>query len=431
MLTKDKLKKIILEWASFTLPAFTARDFDERFLNGDEILTVVGARRSGKTFLCYQMIHGLRKSTPKANILYINLEDERLCPLGGEELSMLWDVYQELLPLVPGEKIYLFLDEIQNAAHWSKWARRITDQHRNLKLILTGSSSRMLSREIATELRGRTRTFTMWPLGFGEYLRAKSVHVDTQKILHSPERPLVKRHFNAYQKLGGFPALLDNDHPEELLKEYYRVMFYRDLVERHKIKSIRLLEDFLALMVDQVACLATVSATATKLQQIGHSFSKNTLTAFLRYAEDVFLLFALKKYSYKMREQLRAPRKIYAIDHGLVGAIRFGFSEDYGRMLENIVFVALMRKGDTLHYHRGNRECDFIVSDRGRPQQAIQVTKTLSDAKTREREIAGLLEAMQTYRLSEGLILTEDTSEMIKTQGKHIVVQPVWQWLLR
>ncbi len=431
METKEKLKKVLIEWSEYEIPSLYRRDFDQPLLAAQEILSIIGARRSGKTYLCYQLIKELRPATPAANIVYVNFEDDRLHPLKGDELTLLWEVYLELFSVDLTQRIYLFVDEIQNVPNWSKWARRITQQNRNLKLIITGSSSKLLSHEIATELRGRTMSFCVYPLSFSEYLRAKKVNYDLANILYSKKRILLKKYFNDYMKSGGFPAALESAQPEILLKEYYKVMFYRDLIERYNIKSIRLLEDYLTLLIDQTASLASISSTAQKLREFGHTLSKNTLSNFSRYAQEIFLIFEVKKYSYRIREQLRAPKKIYAVDHGLVKAVRFSFSEDYGRMLENIAYIALRRKTDQIYYYKGKRECDFLLARDKKVVQAIQVSKGLSEAKTKKREIDGLEEALSEYRLKEGLILTEDDFETLKTAHAAIQVLPLWYWLLK
>ncbi|MBU4304874.1 MAG: ATP-binding protein [Candidatus Omnitrophica bacterium] len=430
MESREKLKKVLQEWAEFEIPALYNRDFDWRLLEGKEILSVIGARRTGKTYLCYQMAIRLRQSMPAANVIYVNFEDERLYPLKGDELTILWDMCRELFSIEASRRVYLFVDEIQNMKNWSKWARRITEQNPSLKLIITGSSSKLLSKEIATELRGRTLSFRVFPLSFAEYLRAKGVRGDVKNILYSKERPIIKKYFNAYLAEGGFPAVLESKNSRELLRGYYNVMFYRDVAERHKIKNIRLLEDYMTLLIDQTACNFSVSATAKKLMEFGHSFSKNTLINFSRYAQDAFFLFEVKKYSYKIREQTRAPKKIYVIDHGLVQAVRFSFQDNYGRLMENIVCIQLQRQNKETHYFKDKRECDFVAGEAGKVTEVFQVAKDISEAKTREREVEGLAEAMAHYKLKQGFILTEDYNEEIKIRQGRVTIVPLWYWLL-
>ncbi|MBU1146847.1 MAG: AAA family ATPase, partial [Candidatus Omnitrophica bacterium] len=280
METREKLKKVLTEWSEYEIPSLYQRDFDWQLLKSGEILSIIGARRAGKTYLCYQIMKELKKALPLGNIGYINLEDERLYPLKGEELTLLWEVYLELFTVNLNKRVYLFIDEIQNAKNWSKWARRVTAQNKNLKLIITGSSSKLLSKEIATELRGRTLSFTVFPLSFPEYLRAKKIDFAEKNILYSSRRIIVKKEFNNYLKSGGFPAILEHPRPKELLKECYKAMFYQDLIERYKVENIKLFEDYLTLLIDQTASLFSISSTAKKLAEFGYSFSKNTLSNF-------------------------------------------------------------------------------------------------------------------------------------------------------
>lgn len=224
MESRDKIRHILQEWSEFKLPVGYDRDFDWALLDAREILTVIGARRTGKTYLCFQMIRKLRESLPAGNVIYVNLEDERLYPLQGDELALIWDLSLEIFKIDMTKRVYLFIDEVQNASHWARWTRRICDQNPNVKIVLTGFSSKLLSREIATELRGRTLSFCVFPLSFREYLGASGVKVDTGKILYSRDRPHVKKLFNEYMERGGFPAAVDSLRSRELLKEYYHVI---------------------------------------------------------------------------------------------------------------------------------------------------------------------------------------------------------------
>ena len=435
MNTKEKLRIILHEWKESTLPDIYARHFDMQYLFNDEIISIIGARRVGKTYLCYQIMQTLKqnKQIPQQNILYINFEDERLYPLKGDELTFLLDVYLEYFDVDMTKKVYLFIDEIQNVPKWSKWARRITDQHKNIKLIITGSSSKLLGYEIATELRGRTIPVTIFPLSFTEYLNIKNITVSLEDVLYSKKRFLIKKQFRNYLKIGGFPGVLTTSKSQELLKEYYSVMFYRDIVERHKVSNISLLESYLALLIDQVACKFSISKTAVKLQELGYSFSKNTLANFLNYAEEAYLAFSIKKYSFKIREQLRAPKKLYAIDHGLLQAIRFEFLENSGRLLENVVYIALrhLHEGSDIYYYQDKQECDFLVVNKHKVAAAIQVTKDVTAATTKNREISGILEVLNKLKVKRGLILTEDEHETIKSNYCTIQILPIWYWLLK
>lgn len=429
--TREKLKAILTEWYEFRPPQLYRRDFNFSLVESPEILSIIGVRRGGKTYLCYQIAEDLKKTYPADNIAYINLEDERLFPLKGDELTLLWEVFQELFSVDLNKRTFLFVDEIQNAKNWSKWTSRITEQNKNLKLIITGSSSKLLSKEIATELRGRTMSFTVFPLSFKEYLKIQNIDpkVD-EKILYGKKKIAYKKQFNSYLKDGGFPAVLKNSNPKELLKEYYKVMFHRDIVDRYKIKNVKLLEDYLTLTIDQTAALSSLSSTAKKLENFGYSLSKNTLSNFSKYAQEAFLIFEAKKYGYKIKEQLRAPKKIYTIDHGLLKAIRFFTSADFGRLLENIVYIELERRGKEIFYHQDIKECDFIIKEDYKIKEAVQVTKSIKNDKTKKRKIDGISEALNQYQLKTGVILTEDEHEILSVGSKKIQVLPLWYWLL-
>ncbi|EKE21374.1 MAG: hypothetical protein ACD_7C00266G0010 [uncultured bacterium] len=432
MNTKENLKQLIIEWMEFRLPKdILARQFDERLLAGKKILAIIGPRRSGKTYYCFQIIRDFLKDIPKENILYINFEDERLYPLAGDELTLLLDSYLELITPKKNKKIYFFLDEVQNIQFWSKWARRMNEKHPEIKLILTGSSSRLLSREIATELRGRSLSFLVYPFSFKEFLNFKNIQVDLKTILYGKKRSQIKRAFNDFLKQGGFPEVLSEPMHQRVLQDYYNTMFYNDIVERYDVKSVALLEDFLKMEINNFSAMASISKMEKVLASMGRRASKTTLSKYLSYAKSVFLLFELSVYDYKLKEQMRHLKKIYAIDTGLLNAIRFSFSDDYGRLLENLVFLEFLKASKTIFYFRGTLECDFLLKEGKKIVSAFQVTKSLKNYDTRQREIKGLLEALGKYNLREGVILTEDEYEELEEAGKKITVMPVWYWALK
>lgn len=426
--TKEKLKFVLNQWKEFKIPELVKRDFDMRYIASDNILAIAGPRRAGKTFLCFQLIKELMKSMPPENILYVNFEDERLYPMTEDALTLLLDVYYELFDIKQGMK-YIFIDEIQNVPNWGRWCRRIQESRKDIKLIITGSSSKLLSREIATELRGRTLTRIVLPYSFREFLRAKSVNYTPKHMLYKSEKSIVKKNFNEYVQHGGFPQIASSELKEQILKEYFSTIFYKDIVDRFTVKNTQLLEDFLKLVVDSFASAMSLSKMENKLKSLGHKVSKATLKTYFLHARDVFLFFDAKKYSYKRTEQIRNPSKVYAIDTGIINSVRFSFSEDYGRYLENIVFLEIIRREYEVYYFKGDRECDFLVKEGDKIKQAIQVTKTIN-GENRAREIEGLVEAMKSYHLKTGLILTDDDYEEIKIDTMKITVKPIWLWLL-
>lgn len=431
MNTKEKLKQLITEWMEFKIPEdIVNRPFDDRLMAGKKIVAIIGPRRGGKTYYCFQIIKNFLSDVSKQNILYINFEDERLYPLTGDELTLLLDTYYEIVAPKKNEKLYFFLDEIQNIPFWSKWARRISEKNPNIKLILTGSSSKLLSREIATELRGRSLSFMVYPFSFKEFLVFKGMKYDLKTVLYGKNRPKIKKVFNEFIEFGGFPEIFQEKLKQQVLQEYYNTMFYNDMVERFDVKNVALLEDFLKMEINSFSSMVSVSKIAKTFGSMGRKASKTTLSKYLSYAKSVFLLFELSVYDYKIKEQMRHLKKIYAVDTGLLNAIRFSFSADYGRILENLVFLEFLKAGKSIFYYRGAFECDFLVKDGRKISGAFQVAQSLADYSVKQREIGGLAEAMDEYGLGEGTILTEDENEEFTHENKKIKVLPAWYWAL-
>ncbi|MBS3790953.1 MAG: ATP-binding protein [Candidatus Thermoplasmatota archaeon] len=431
MRTEDKLKNILKDWKEFELPEHVEREFDKVFLESDKILTVIGPRRAGKTYLCYQLIKRLKSNVPEDNILYINFEDERLHPLEGDELTKLLEIYYELFDPKEGKK-YFFLDEIQEMEHWEKWCRRIDEQEKDIKLILTGSTSKLLSKELSTNLRGRTLSWKVFPFSFKEFLKTKDIDYEDRNIFYSTKkRSRMKALFNEYLRDGGFPEIVLEEEEvlkKKILQEYFSTIYYKDIIERFNVGNIPALEDFLKMRLDNFTGQMTLTQSKNNLKSIGHRVGKATLKKYLNHAQEVFFLFKLEAYSMSRKKRIRNPRKIYAIDTGLVNAVRFDFSEEYGPALENIVFIELKRREKEVYYHKNDGECDFIIKEGRDIKSAIQVTKTLEG--TRERELQGLKDAMEEYDLEEGLVLTENEKDNIVLDGREIDVLPVWLWLL-
>jgi predicted AAA+ superfamily ATPase len=428
----DKIKRSLVEWHEFKLPPLIPRDFGRATLKNKRILSIIGPRRAGKTYVCFEIIGDLLKSgIPRENIIYLNFEDERLVPLNGSELTNLLDVHTELYAHDEEKPLYCFLDEVHTVPNWSKWVRRAIDLNRTLTVVLTGSSSKMLSSEIATELRGRGSSITVFPYSFCEFLRARGHRVEySDTLFFSPQRNEVKRYFNEYMLKGGFPEITDHEEYRDTLQQYYRAMFARDMVERFRIKNVRQFEDFLKIQITRFASLSSISNSEKEMNALGYSLSKNTLMTYLGYARDVFLLFDVCKFDHKVTRQLRSPRKLYAIDHGLLNAVRFSSSEDRGRVLENIAFMELRRRNEDIYYHAEKTECDFVIMSGRRVSRCLQVCWSVEKKDVFEREIRGLLDAMRAYSLNEGMILTSDEHADLTREGKKISIRPLWHFAL-
>ncbi|MFO8015563.1 MAG: ATP-binding protein [Candidatus Woesearchaeota archaeon] len=423
-------KSIIVQWMEFKPPKTLTR---EQTINieMDFISTITGSRRSGKTYFCFQLINSLLKQgIPRSNILYINFEDNRLIGAEAKDLDELLNAFYELSETDSKKRIYLFLDEIQVVKNWDAWARKIYDTKKNIKLILTGSSSKLLSKDISTKLRGRTINTEIYPLSFREFLQWKNISYNMKTLPYSESRFEIKKQFSAFLSEGGYPAVLTSKSQHKtILKNYFESMIFKDIVERYNISDIKRLKVLAGLLFESTAKEMSYTKTANKLKSKGFSISKNTLIEYIAHFEDAYLFFQSMKYEYSLTKQLGSIKKLYCIDNGLLNAVSFRFSENKGKLLENLIFIELKRRGKEIYYHRKNNECDFLIKEKNRIISAIQVCGELTE-ENEKREINGLLEAMSAHNLNEGLIITLDKQEARHVNGKKITILPAWIWLL-
>lgn len=423
-------KQIIVAWKEFEIPPLSPRENDCE-LTSDFITTITGPRRAGKTYFCFQLMKKLlQQGISKENLLYLNFEDNRLQGAIAEDLEKLLEAFAELSHIDRKQKLYLFLDEIQNVKEWDAWVRRIHDTRKEIVLILTGSSSKMLSREISTKLRGRVVNKEMFPLSFKEILAWKHVPYALKTLSWSKEKTEIKKAFATYLKNGGYPALAVTNIPtENILQSYYESMLFKDIIERHKIEDARKLKEIAKLLFESVAREMSYTKIANKLKSVGFAISKNTVIEYIAYFEDAYLFFQHLKYEYSLAKQIGSIKKVYCIDNGLLNAVSFKFSDDIGNLMENLAYIELKRRSLSTYYHRKTYECDFLIIRKNKVTAALQVTKELHE-ENEKRELQGLLEAINEHALNEGTILTEDQEEEREIEGKKIHVVPLWKWLL-
>ena len=422
---KDKkqiFKHVIKEFHESRLPELCERDLV--IPNTKKIITLVGARRSGKTFYFYQIIKSLLNSAPKERIVYINFEDDRLLPLDIKELDILLEAYYELYPENKDKEIYMFLDEIQNINSWETYIRRICDKE-NAKIWITGSNSKLLSMEIATSLRGRTLTFCIYPLSFREFLRFNNAPPD-KNCYYSKERFKIKKLFEKYLAFGGFPevALERNNLENKILGNYYEIMIYRDIVERFAVRNISLLKSLSRFLLTNISSLFSANSYYTSLKG-KIAISKNAIFEYLSYLEEINLIFLVSLFDYSLKKQQANPKKAYCIDNGLRNAVSFKFSKDEGKLAENLVFIELKRREKGIYYWKNKGEVDFVVKNKDQSLAAINVSYT---DEIDEREIKSLLEFKKGFKSKtrELMLLTKDTEK--NWQGIKFV--PLWKWLL-
>jgi len=421
---KEVLKELIIQAQEMEIDIIE-RELEMQFVG--RINAIIGPRRAGKTFFIYQTIAELKRAGHKDKIIYINFEDERLQPL--EDLDAIFNAYYELYPENTNQKLYLFFDEIHEAPSWQKFIRRLHER-KEFEICITGSSSKLLSKEIATELRGRTLTHLILPYSFHEYLTARGISTE-RNFEHGKGKFKVKAALHDYVQNGGFPEVVTVDSPlkVKILQEYFDMIFYRDLVERYGIRNFDMVREMLLYLINNFALNFSMNKYHNLLTSQGRKIGKNSLFAYLAAAADVNLVFIISKFG-NLKDQMVNPKKIYVVDNGLVTAVSSRVSPDTGRLYENLVLVELKRRNREVYYWKEKRECDFLVKERSGISEAIQVCYEITD-ENKEREIGGLLEAMERFDLKKGLIITADFEGEEQHNGKIIRYEPLWKWLLR
>lgn len=364
------------------------------------------------------LLQQIRDRLPQKDYFF-NFDDDRLGNFTIENFQQLYEVFIELY----GEQNYFYFDEIQNIAGWEHFAKRLYNSGK--KVFITGSNARMLSKELGTYLTGCYIAIELYPFSFSEFLNFREQQHLLGDISGTIARGEIQSAFNDYLKQGGFPIYLKSE-DGIVLKTLYDNILYKDVMVRNQIVNEREVKELVYYTVSNIG----KPLTYTSLAKVIGVKNPTTVKNYLEYIENTYLLFSLSKIDCSVKAQLRNPKKVYAIDNALVSRLGFHFSGEEGRLLENMVYIELRRRGGEIFYHNsGNTECDFVVRDGFRVVQAIQVCYLLGSSDTREREICGIRDAMDTYHLLEGTIVTNTHEEEVKYGDKIIHILPAWKWL--
>lgn len=378
-------------------------------------LALTGVRRSGKTFTALQIAReaGLLKET-----FYYNFEDP-VCLAGAKarDIETLISLFEEERGYSP---LLVILDEVQYVEGWEKWVRKAVDM-KQFGVIVTGSSSRLLSSEFATAISGRVIEKAIWPLSFKEFVSFRGKKpISEGQWLHE---------LCHYMRWGGFPkpTLLDTEEERiDLLKQYLSDIVLRDVLNRHKILNHLALNQIVSWYLTNIACLHSYSAIKKAFE-----ISTDLAATLSSYLAEAYLAFELSRYHLNMKVQTRDPKKVYLIDNGLRTVSLLSEREDWGRLAENIVYIELRRRNKQVFYYKNTGEVDFLVTELGKPQQAIQVCfSDLEDEKTKQRELSSLLECLQALDLSTGILLTKSYEETIHNDKQTVHCIPLYRWLL-
>jgi hypothetical protein len=403
------------------------------FVTDPEAAVCIGVRRCGKsTYLFQQMERLLASGVSRQNLLYLNFFDDRLHGLKQGGIGAVTEAYYSLYPEKKNvETVYCFFDEIQDIPGWEPFVDRLLRTEK-CEVYITGSSARMLSKDVATQMRGRALSWELFPFSFREFLLGRGLQVPLHPSTR--QRLLVAKAFEEFWEVGGFPEVLnlDRDLRVKTHQEYFHSVLFRDLVERHNIAHPRALKDLAHRLMDNIASLYSINALTGYLKSLGHKVPKATVSDWLEWFEDAYFLFTTRIFDPSLSRRNANPKKVYCVDHALSASVSSGIQANSGHHLENLVFVALRRNHPDIHYYRtrNGREVDFVVSDRGSGRRLIQACESMADSRTKKREVDALTEAMNELDLEDALIVTRREDEVLESEGKTIRVLPAWRFLL-
>jgi hypothetical protein len=423
---KEAFKKIITDFHERKLPQTVPREIRIP-LDPGKIVSLVGVRRSGKTSIIYQLIEKLRESHDPTRVVYINFEDDRLYPLQLAHLNDLMEAYYELYPDHRKKRVWLFFDEIQNVENWELFVRRIHDTL-DAQIFVTGSSSKLLSAELATSLRGRTIAYEIFPFSFSEFLSYRGIETN---FYSSKSLNYIVNAFESYIHQGGFAETFDAlpDIRSKILRDYANLIIYKDIVERHGIQNLALMKHLVKYCFTHMATTVSMTKLYNDYKSQGFRLAKDTLFEYFSHLADAFAVFSVPVFRNSVREEQRNPKKIYAIDNGFKSIFDVSLSPDHGRLYENAAFLHLRRKSNEVYYFLQKQEVDFYCQTDGGPF-IVNVCYDLNDPQTRHREISGLVEALIFFDYPQGWLVTRDHEETVEQNGKKIMILPLWKWLL-
>ena len=369
----------------------------KKYISTNQIIAITGARRSGKSFIMKQLAKKLTdEGLDKKQILIVNFEDPRFVQLDSKLLQKIYETYLESLN--PGDRPYIFLDEIQEVKDWEKWVRMMHEL-RKAKIIVSGSNAKLLSKELATLLTGRHIDLTIFPLSFKEFLFFNNIEVKEELDIIS-KKIEINRLLKEYFEFGSFPEVVLSTQKEQILLSYFDDVVNKDLVRRYRIRKLENLKSLVMFYLGNISSQTTFNALRKHL-----SISTSTIEKFSKYLETVYLAFFLKRFSFKFKEQEKSPRKVYAIDAGLANTVGFRFSQNIGKVAENLVFLELVRKKMAnpkieLYYWKNERhqEVDFVIKDGISIKKLIQVCWDINKLNTKKRETRSLIKGLEELK---------------------------------
>lgn len=403
---------VLVQYKKLTLRYLgLAREIDvQKAITTRQIVVVSGIRRSGKSTLLFQLMEHFE------SFYYLNFDDERLINFTVEDFRELMLIYKKQF-----QTDVVFFDEIQNIDGWERFIRRLFDE--DYKIFISVSNAKLLSSELSTHLTGRYIKIELFPFSFIEILKFQNLDYSIQD---TDTKVQINRIFDDYLENGGFPELIKYS-DDEFLKRIYEDVIYKDLIVRYKIRNVKQFKNLSQYLFSNF----TGELSYNSLKTVLSIKSANTVSEYISYLEESYLIFELFKYDFSLKKQYVSNKKLYVIDNGVRNKIAFRFSNDKGKLLENIVFIELKRRQKELYFYKtkNNHEVDFVYYEDNH-FHLIQVCYSLSDIKTKEREIRALIEAGKELPNTKNMIISYNDEEYTSVDANEIQIIPAWKWLL-
>lgn len=420
MLSRVVLKQILADQRSailkkdFGIPRTILQSL-ERKTKLPHVVAITGIRRCGKSTLLRQII---RTYYHDQDFYYLTFEDERLFGFQARDFNEVYEVMVEIF----GESKTFFLDEVQNVPHFELFVRRFMEN--GFKFYITGSNADLLGQELGTKLTGRHIDAVLKPFSFAEILKLREVRLDGPEAYQTTTKALVKKVLDEYLQTGGMPEYLLFGE-QEILHRLYEDILLKDIAVRHNITNVHQLREMSQYLVTNMANLFSYNALKNLLQ-FG---SVTTVKKYVSFLEETYFALVVHKFVFSLKKRQMTPKKFYLMDHGFFPLVSPKVTKDYGRVLENIVAVTLSYHYD-LNYYSGRQECDLVVRGHNNVVGVIQVTWELT-SENEARELGGLLEAMDHFKLESGILVTYEQQFERKEQGKDVLVVPILEWLMQ
>ncbi|MEM5882301.1 MAG: ATP-binding protein [Candidatus Aenigmatarchaeota archaeon] len=427
---EDKIKKLIYEFWEKDLKEVRERIVNLKFLSKNLVNDIVGVRRAGKTYFLFFLTKKLEKEFGREQFIYLNCEHRSIYPLKVEELNYLVKFFHEEDLL--NKKIFLFLDEVQAVKGWEIFVKSIYDEFENkIKIIVSGSVKSLLSKDYGRFLSGRHQTIKIFPLSFKEYLIFKDIQAE--RITEEKEAKIRKAAKN-FLKYGSFPKYVLT---EDLtyLEQIFSDIIERDIKSRVEIRKKDVIDELINLLLERAASKISFTKLKNLLRSKGYRISTDLIIRYASICEDVFLFFFLPIYSAKYSEVIKNPKKVYVVDNGFINLFPLRISENFGKLMENCVFLELIKSGfdvgkEISYYKVNDSEVDFVIKEGLEIKQLIQVTYASNKDEIEKREIRALIKASEQLKCKDLLIITWDYEDEINVENKKIKCIPLWKWLL-